>query len=47
MKFIEESQATKKSELILSPEVYNMLEFQSNEFVDSSSDSSDSDSDNE
>ena len=46
MKFIEKSTATKKSELILSPEVYALLEFSSNEFIESDdSDSDDSDSD--
>ena len=42
LKILEESNAKEKSELILSPEVFNMLEFKSNEFVES--DSSDSDS---
>ena len=42
LKILEESNAKEKSELILSPEVFDMLEFKSNEFVES--DSSDSDS---
>ena len=42
LKILEESNDKEKSELILSPEVFNMLEFKSNEFVES--DSSDSDS---
>ena len=43
LKILEESNAKeKKPELILSTEVYDLLEFQSKEFVES--DSSDSDS---
>ena len=38
LKIIQQS-LEKEEELILSPEVYNMLEFVSNEFVESDSDS--------
>ena len=39
LKILEESNAKEKPELILSLEVYDMLEFKSNEFVESDSDS--------